>query len=223
MNEYNFILDASCFEKGLGIIKRWLKECPGKVKLRLYIPTYTLNELDFLKFKKKSYTAKESLKFIDIVCTDNDSSFGPEFIIEFPEILELVTWSEVLEFVNDASKKDTLNKLPGRIKGLMKSCLYKCQFDDGSDGLKWIFISEDPLVRDMADICRVPCCSIVDADSILDKDMNTTAYQENQKFNNLVSQNGIKEETSTRGKKTVTTKFENTLYAPRGSGKLWTP
>lgn len=222
MNEYNFILDASSFEKGLGNIKRWCEECPDKVKLRLYIPTYTLNELDFLRFRRKSYIAKESLKFIDAV-SNGDSTANPEFIIEFPEILELVTWSEVLEHVSENSQRDVLNKLPKRFKLLIKSCLFKCQFDDGSDGLKWIFITEDLQICDLATICNIPCCSIVDADSILNKDMNTSAYKENEKFNDLVAKSGIRQKTTVKGKKVVTTQFGNTVYAPRGSGELWRP
>lgn len=222
MNEYNFILEASSFEKGLGNIKRWCENCPDKIKLRLYIPTFTLNELDFLRYKRRSFVARESLKFIDSVEGQKDNN--PDFIIEFPDILEIISWSEVLDAVGDNNKDtETLNKLPRRFKNLVKSCLYKCQFDDGSDGLKWILVTEDSQVRDLANICNIPWCSIVDADSTLSRELNVKQYKEDKKFNHLIVKNGVKEETTKQGQKFIRTNFESTVYAPRGSGELWSP
>lgn len=221
-NTYNLIVEASSFEKGLGNIKRWCQDCPENMILRLYIPTFTLNELDFLRYKRKSYVARESLKFIDGVHDHKHTS--PEVIIEFPDILDIIPWSEVLDFVgNNAKDIDILNKLPKRQKNLIKSCLYKCQFDEDSDGLKWILLTEDPQIRDLANICRIPWCSIVDADSALTKELNSKQYKENERFNKLIVKNGIKEETSKHGHRVVKTNFENTVYAPRGAGELWSP
>lgn len=221
MNTYNFILEASSFEKGLGNIKRWCLECPKSTKLRLYMPTFTLNELDFLRYKRKSFVARESLKFIDSI---DHRTENPEIIIEFPEILDIISWSEVLDFVSEnPGDVDTLNRLPRRLKNLIKSCLYKCQFDDGMDGLRWILITEDPQVRSLANICRIPWCSLVDADSALTKEMNLKQYKESERFNELMVKNGIKEETSQYGQRVVKTTFESTVYAPRGRGELWSP
>lgn len=221
MNTYNFILEASSFEKGLGNIKRWCQDCPDSIRLRLYMPTFTLNELDFLRYKRKSFVARESLKFIDSI---DHKTENPEIIIEFPEILDIISWSEVLDFVGEnPSDVDTLNRLPRRLKNLIKSCLYKCQFDDGTDGLKWILITEDPQVRSLANICRIPWCSLVDADSALTKEMNAKQYKESERFNKLMVKNGIKEETSQYGQRVVKTTFESTVYAPRGRGELWSP
>lgn len=221
-NAYNFVVEASSFEKGLGNIKRWCLECPETTTLRLYIPTFTLNELDFLRFKRKSYVARESLKFIDSI--HDHPGANPELIIEFPDIPDILSWSEVLEFVGDHPRDlETLNKLPKRLKDLVKSCLYKCQFDDGADGLKWILITEDPQVRNLANICRIPWCSLVDADSALTKEMNAKQYKESEKFNDIMVKNAIKEETSKQGQRVVRTNFESTVYAPRGRGELWSP
>lgn len=220
-NAYNFVVEASSFEKGLGNIKRWCLECPETTTLRLYIPTFTLNELDFLRYKRKSFVARESLKFIDNI--HDHPSGNPELIIEFPDIPDILAWSEVLEFVGDNPKDlETLNKLPKRLKDLVKSCLYKCQFD-GSDGLKWILITEDPQVRNLANICRIPWCSLVDADSALTKEMNVKQYKESKKFNDFIVKSGIKEETTKQGQRVVKTNFEKTVYAPRGRGELWSP
>lgn len=221
-NAYNFVVEASSFEKGLGNIKRWCLECPKSTTLRLYIPTFTLNELDFLRYKRRSFVARESLKFIDSI--HDHPGANPELIIEFPDIPDIVSWSEVLEFVGDNTKDlETLNKLPKRLKNLVKSCLYKCQFNDGADRLKWILITEDPQVRNLANICRIPWCSLVDADSALTKEMNAKQYKESKRFNEYILKNGIKEETSKQGQRVIKTNFESTVYAPRGRGELWSP
>ncbi|GAV47322.1 hypothetical protein ZYGR_0H01630 [Zygosaccharomyces rouxii] len=214
LNEYNFILDASSLEKGLGNIKRWCQEARGKIVLRLYIPTYTLQELDFLKYKRKSFGAREALKFID-----QATSEYPDIIVEFPETLDVVLWSEITSSVDD-KHVDMLNRLPRRFKNLLKSCIYKCQLEENR--LKWILVAEDPKVKELADICSIPCSSLVIAESTLSRETNRRQYHEGQKFNNMIQVKG-NGESLIGGKKVVRTNFDNTVYASRGKGSLWEP
>ncbi|AQZ11259.1 NMD4 (YLR363C) [Zygosaccharomyces parabailii] len=214
LSEYNFILDSSSLERGLGNIKRWCKDCQGKVVLRLYIPTYTLQELDFLRYRRKSFGAREALKFVDQATGEY-----PNLIVEFPETLDMVLWSEVTSLV-DGKHVDALNKLPRRFKNLLKSCIYKCKLEENP--LKWILVSEDPRVRQQAELCDVPWCSLVDADSTLAKETNTKQFFESQKFNNLVEKRGTGQSV-VGGKRVVRTEFDNTVYASRGRGSLWEP
>lgn len=214
LNEYNFIIDASSLEKGLGNIKRWCQESHGKIVLRLYIPTYTLQELDFLKYKRKSFGAREALKFIDSAVSEY-----PDISVEFPETLDVVLWSEVTSLV-EGKQIDMLNRLPRRLKNLLKSCVYKCQLEE--DHLKWILVAEDLKVKELADICSIPCSSLVDVESTLSKETNKKQYDQNQKFNNLVQDKGTCE-TLTGGKRVVRTNFDSTVYASRGRGSLWEP
>ena len=74
----------------------------------------------------------------------------------------------------------------------------------------------------MASICKIPFISIVDADSELSKGMNNQVFKLSQNFNKKLVKNGITEETA-QGKKVVKTNFDDTVYASRGSGILWTP
>ncbi|CAI1601136.1 hypothetical protein SEUBUCD646_0L04040 [Saccharomyces eubayanus] len=218
MTQYNFIIDASAFEKGLGNIKRWCSDCTETVTLNFYIPTFTLNELDFLQQRRKSFAARESLKFIDRL--DDPSFTNLKVFIEFPEVLDIILWSDVMEHNNNAGKVN-IAKLPKRLKNLLKSCIYKCYLD-GNEGLHWFLISEDSQIRDMAVQCNIPSCSIVDVDSILSKDMNDKSFRESEKFNNMMLKNGTKEE-SENGRETIKTNFDKTVYASRGTGELWSP
>lgn len=214
LNEYNFILDASSLEKGLGNIKRWCQESRDKIVLRLYIPTYTLQELDFLKYKRKSFGAREALKFIDQAISEY-----ADITVEFPETLDVVLWSEVTSLV-DSKQVDMLNRLPRRFKNLLKSCIYKCHLEE--DRLKWILVAEDTKVKELATVCSIPCSSLVDAESTLSRETNKRQYDENQRFNNLVQVKGTGE-SLIGGKKVVRTNFDSTVYASRGKGSLWKP
>ncbi|EDO15562.1 hypothetical protein Kpol_1042p23 [Vanderwaltozyma polyspora DSM 70294] len=224
MNVYNFILEASSFEKGLGNIKRWCENKSDNVKLRIYIPTYTLRELDFQRYKFKSFMARESLKFIEYIEDRNSSpkyhSDSLEIIIELPDFLDLVLWREVLEIAGE-EHEEKLNKLPRRLKNLLKSCVHLCHLHV-SDDYKWILISEDNQVKELARICKIPIISIVDADSALARDMNKKSFKMSENFNKQIIKNGVAEETK-QGKKIVKTNFDNTVYASRGNGVLWAP
>lgn len=87
---------------------------------------------------------------------------------------------------------------------------------------RWILITEDPEVRQFADLCDIPHCSIVQIDSLLSKDLNDKTFKDTRKFNDLILKSGIKQ-VSSDGNDIVKTKFKKTIYASRGSGKLWTP
>lgn len=214
LSEYNFILDASSLEKGLGNIKRWCQESRGKVVLRLYIPTYTLQELDFLRYKRRSFGAKEALKFIDQATNEY-----PDIIVEFPETLDLVLWSEVTSVV-DGKEAEVLNRLPRRLKNLLRSCVYKCQLEENH--LRWILVAEDIKIKELVGTCSIPCCSLVDAESTLTRETNEKQYEENQKFNHLIQSKGTGESLM-GGRKVVRTNFDSTVYASRGKGSLWEP
>lgn len=242
-NQYNFILDASAFEKGLGNIKRWAVNCPKKVKLRFYIPTYTLRELDFLQHRRKSFNAREALKFIDDL-SSKPAGFDPirtnsgngaatvmnttasppeetnthiELFVEFPEILSTIPWSQV-----NVDNIDYVNKAPRRLRDLLKSCTFKCSPEENDDGLHWILITEDPQIQSLVGYCNIPWCSIVDADSILSKDLNDRSFRASERFNKLILKNGVKEQ-NVFGQDCVKTDFSKDVYASRGKGKLWSP
>ena len=244
-NQYNFILDASAFEKGLGNIKRWAVNCPKKVKLRFYIPTYTLRELDFLQHRRKSFNAREALKFIDdlsskpagfdpirtnsdngaaTAAANNTSTTTPaetntriELFVEFPEILSTIPWSQV-----NVDNIDYVNKAPRRLRDLLKSCTFKCSPEENDDGLHWILITEDPQIQSLVGYCNIPWCSIVDADSILSKDLNDRSFRASERFNKLILKSGVKEQ-NVFGQDCVKTDFSKDVYASRGKGKLWSP
>lgn len=244
MNQYNFILDASAFEKGLGNVKRWCQSngnVDGKknVYLRFYVPTFTLQELNFLQYRHKSFSAKEALKFIDKLETatsegqrnhvvigrkkEEDLRSDLELFIEFPDILDAVTWPTVLSYCTEGQATiDSLNKLPKRFKILLKSCVYKCHLED-DDRIRWILVTEDPQVRKIASQCHIPWCSIVDADSIISKDMNDRSFRDSEKFNSMMLKRGVAKSENMDGKEVIKTNFDQTVYATRGSGKLWTP
>lgn len=225
-SQYNFILDASSFEKGLGNVKRWMVQYPAtnKIKLNFYIPTYTLKELDFLQYREKSFTAKEALKFIDsletpLITDKKKENFN--MIIEMPDLLDIISWNDVLDSVNSNRDKDELNKIPRRYKNLLKSCVFKCNMED--ENLKWILITEDTKVRKYASLCNIPWCSIVDADSILSREINDKNFQDSEKFLNLLLKNGGIKAENENGEQIIKTSFEKSVYASRGSGKLWSP
>ncbi|KAL3232597.1 Nonsense-mediated decay protein 4 [Nakaseomyces bracarensis] len=243
MSQYNFILDASAFEKGLGNVKRWCQVpkqgSKDSVHLRFYVPTFTLQELNFLQGRHKSFPAKEALKFIDKLETltsdnqsnhtvigrkvDDDIRTDLELFIEFPDILDAVSWSTVLDQVTEGpSVVDSLNKLPKRFKLLLKSCVFKCHLEN-DDGLRWILLTEDPQVRKIATQCHIPWVSIVDADSVISRDMNDRSFRNSEKFNNTMLKRGVTKGEDLNGREVVKTSFDQTVYASRGSGKLWTP
>lgn len=285
VNNYYFVIDASAFEKGLGNIKRWdqwlngrknIQKKSKKVHIQLYIPTFTMGELEFLQFRRRSNNAREALKFIEqnnlknsSVANQMQGETSLEIIMEYPDILSTIPWSEV-----NIHHIDRLNKIPKRFKDLLKSCTYKCRLSndtfqqqeeesynddiievedievsnmrnnvktnknaedsennkmihkevDNNFNLKsrWILITEDPEVRQFADLCDIPHCSIVQVDSLLSKDLNDKTFKDTRRFNDLVLKSGIKQ-VSSDGNDIVKTKFKKTIYASRGSGKLWTP
>ncbi|CAL9729278.1 nonsense-mediated decay protein 4 [Monosporozyma unispora] len=266
VNNYHFVVDASAFEKGLGNIKRWdqwlngknLKKSSKKIHMELYVPVFTMRELEFLQFRRRSNNAKDALKFIEQQLNIQNHSNSPqshrslELIMEYEDILNTIPWAEV-----NINRVDRINRVPKRFKDLLKSCTYKCRLssdisiygesddDDiievqdesditnnnndhyetengsGNTG-RWILVTEDPEIRQFADLCNIPHCSIVQIDSLLSKDLNDKTFKDTKKFNDMVMKNGIKE-VSSNGDDIVKTKFKKTIYASRGSGKLWTP
>lgn len=212
---FHFILDASALEKGLGNIKQWIPCNDSNFLLQLYIPTYTLHELDFQKFKRKSYAARESLKFIDQL---EDTSYF-QLIIEFPDLVDLITWSEVSQFMK---KTDTcLSLLNPRHKNLLKSCIYKCYLEE-KENVEWILVTEDPVIRQLAVEFQIPYFSIVEADQLISQKQHKNIYMNNVKFSKYLVKKSIKQ-IQNEGKEIYKTKFDRMVYAPRGHGELWTP
>ncbi|CCK69020.1 Nmd4p KNAG_0B05890 [Huiozyma naganishii CBS 8797] len=260
MRQYNFILDASAFDRGLGNVQRWCKTLGAKsqpdrstkskrnqrgkskgeaaavamgkgrqeVQLNLYIPMYTLAELDYLKFKQKSFNARESLKFIDELVgglgEGETTEQGLHVELEYEEVLDLIPWEEV-----NIHGIESLNKLPRRLKNLLKSCVYKYRLE-GSHGLSWIFVVEDPQVKEYAIMCDIPCATVVQVDATLSQDLQDKSFQANERFNKILLKNAVQPVDTTEGgnvrspsETVVKTRFDKTMYAARGSGKLWTP
>lgn len=226
MSHFSFVLDASSLEKGVGNIKRWCEESTSDssphVTLNLYIPTFTIQELDFLRYKRKSYAAKESLKFIDSIETNENV----DVIIEFPDLLDTITWFDVLKFQQQPVPEYEMNgtnstrALPRRFKNLLKSCIYKCHLESGNDET-WSLIAEDPQVRKLATAFQIPTVSLLEADNMVSMKTNKQAFKQNQKFNKYLKKKSTKEVNA--GKEIYKTKFDSMVYAPRGSGDLWLP
>lgn len=226
MNEYNFVVDASAFEKGLGNIKRWSSECCGAVRIAFYLPTYTLNELEYMQSRRKSFAARESLKFIDSLTNESpyDSAETQQqrqrqidVAVEFPEVLSCVPWDHV-----NVHRIGAIDRLPRRLKNLLRSAAYKCAASENDDGKRWILLAEDPQIRQYARDCEIPCCSIVDVDNILSRELNLKSFRNSERFNSMVRGSGT-ERVDDSGASVVLTDFDKPLYAARGSGKLWTP
>ncbi|KAH3674438.1 hypothetical protein WICMUC_003275 [Wickerhamomyces mucosus] len=72
----HYILDVSAFTKGLGTIKRWI-ESPER-DVVLFIPRYTIHELDFLKkgVDMIARNARESIRFIEKTISDESISLN---------------------------------------------------------------------------------------------------------------------------------------------------
>ncbi|SCV05903.1 LANO_0H17722g1_1 [Lachancea nothofagi CBS 11611] len=218
-----YILDASCLEKGIGNVKRWCEPDQARKisRLSLYIPTFTLQELDFLKYRRNSYTAKEALRFIDRA----DFPESVDLLIEFPELLDTILWSDVLERqvaeVTDFDlRPNTSRSLPRRLRNLLKSCTYKCHLE-GSNDQVWTLITEDPQVRNLADAFAIPHCSLVSADQEICKNLDKRAFQQNVKFSDYLKKKSVKD--TSNGKEVYRAKFDQAMYATRGPGDLWSP
>ncbi|CAR22849.1 Nmd4p [Lachancea thermotolerans CBS 6340] len=226
MSELCYILDASSLEKGIGNVKRWCdsQRAHKFSRLSLYIPTFTLQELDFLRYRRNSHTAKESLHFID------QTEFPPtvDMIIEFPELLDTILWSDVLDHQGaDAAPEfdlragaPTARALPRRLRNLLKSCVYKCHLE-GANNQTWTLITEDPAIRGLAQAFQIPCCSLVTADQEICKKLDKRAAQQNAKFSSYLKKKSTREVSN--GKEVYRAKFDQAIYAPRGAGELWSP
>lgn len=175
-----------------------------------------------------------------------------ELIMEYEDILSTIPWSEVninrLDRINRVPKrfKDLLKSCTYKCRliddiitngetnedviievqdetGISNNKDNQNEINTGSAAAgRWILITEDPEIRQFADLCNIPHCSIVQIDSLLSKDLNDKTFKDTKKFNDMVLKNGIKE-VSSDGNDMVKTKFKKTIYASRGSGKLWTP
>ena len=220
-----YILDASSLEKGIGNVKRWCdpEQARKFASLSLYIPSFTLQELDFLRYRRNSYTAKESLRFID----QAEFPSTVDVMIEFPELLDTILWSDVLDRqVQEVAEFDlrpnssSPRALPRRLRNLLKSCVYKCHLE-GANGQTWTLISEDPAIRNLALAFQIPCCSLVAADQEICKKLDKRAAQQNAKFSSYLKKKSIKDVSN--GKEVYRAKFDQAMYASRGSGDLWTP
>ncbi|SCU92912.1 LAME_0F01992g1_1 [Lachancea meyersii CBS 8951] len=223
MSQLCYILDASCMEKGIGNVKRWCEADQARKfsRLSLYIPTFTLQELDFLKYRRNSYTAKEALRFIDGV----DFPESVDLIIEFPELLDTILWSDVLDRqVSDLPDFDlrpnSPHSLPRRLRNLLKSCTYKCHFE-GSNNQTWVLVTEDAQIRRLADAFGIPHCSLVSADQEICRKLDKRAFKQNAKFSDYLKKKSVKD--SSGGKEVYRAKFDQAMYASRGPGNLWTP
>lgn len=233
MNHYNFIIDSSAFEKGIGNVKRLQKWLHGpnnkqkidngnldmgrihKVVLHLYIPQFTISELNFQKDRRKSFNARESLKFIDQYMTQYDTNDPLQMDLEFVNLVNVIPWNQV-----NINSLETINKIPIRFKNLLRSCAFKCRIAENE--LKWILITEDPQVKQYATDCGIPHCSITNVESMIAKEVGDKSFAHSIKFNDKLMQNGTKEIDSS-GKDVIKTNFNKTFYATRGNGKLWKP
>lgn len=88
--EFRFILDPSALVYGgIGKIRKWCVPCPrGQATAVLYVPYYTLNELDFLKKVYNpliSSNARDSIRFIDEQVTAGAGGTAAEDLPSFSD------------------------------------------------------------------------------------------------------------------------------------------
>lgn len=204
-SSYQLIIDSSALERGLGNIRRW--ERAGS-RVKIYVPTYTLNELEYLSRRVQSTIAREALLYLEQY-TDIEH--------EIPEIVDAVSWREVLGLADSASI-NMLNKLPARLKQLLRSCVYKRHLDNPED--HWVLLTEDARIREAALCCQIPCATVVEVDSMLSKDLNDYSFRQSAKFNEKLLRSAKNKDPEHA---VAVTDFKKSLFANRGKGKLWSP
>ncbi|GEQ67136.1 hypothetical protein JCM33374_g799 [Metschnikowia sp. JCM 33374] len=118
----NFILDPSAFTLGLGNIERWfdqeyfrsqVKDKEEHIHLNLYLPTYTLHELDYQKRGPivGSTKASEALKFIDRIL-ESDDGLPEDFDEANEESPEIVQNTQPGNFSYNMSLEYRTQKFP---------------------------------------------------------------------------------------------------------------
>lgn len=83
-----FVLDVSALSKGLGNIRKWLETENSDTNLVLWIPSYTIHELDYQKkgLSIAASNARESIRLIEKVVTrDNRNKSSCKVLIETPD------------------------------------------------------------------------------------------------------------------------------------------
>ncbi|CCH45505.1 Nonsense-mediated decay protein 4 [Wickerhamomyces ciferrii] len=85
LKQGHFIIDASALTKGLGNIKKWVDE--EQYTIQLFIPSYTIHELDYLKkgITMIATNARESIRFIERVVSSEEDSAHYKMVLETPE------------------------------------------------------------------------------------------------------------------------------------------
>ncbi|CDO92414.1 unnamed protein product [Kluyveromyces dobzhanskii CBS 2104] len=226
----NFIIDSSSFEKGLGNVTIWSKLNDPKVIINAYLPLFTIQELDFQRFKRKSVVAKKALHFIDQL--KDSASF--KLHLEYPELNEAISWNETAKLSYQQG-----GSIPIRFKKLLKSCYYKCHYraaqdvEGDSEGSAenadpsdkgWVLVTEDDTVRGLAEQFQIPYISVVEADAIINACIKDPSYVGNQDFSKKVIKRANKVKEQQGGKKVFVTSFDSDFLAPRNKGgELWTP
>lgn len=234
----NFIIDSSSFEKGLGNIAIWSKLNDPKLTINAYLPLFTIQELDFQRFKRKSVVAKRALHFIDLL--QDSTSF--KLHLEYPELNEAISWNETVKLCQQNShtslSQHQISVIPIRFKKLLKSCYYKCHYKSHDldedidhtneksdpDDKGWVLVTEDDTVRSLATQFQIPFISVVEADAIINACIKDKSYVVNEKFSKTVIKKANKVKEQEDGKKVFVTDFKNDFLAPRAkSGELWMP
>ncbi|AET40649.1 Nmd4p Ecym_6268 [Eremothecium cymbalariae DBVPG len=216
-----FILDASVFQKGLGNIRQWYDDVSSQkqnlLQVHLYIPTYTLMELDFQQAKRKSYIAGQSLKFIDGI----KESQWFHLHLEYPETVGKVLDDDVARFAKGSAGKLSISGLRPKFQTLLKSCVYKCLLEEEQKDANWIVVTEDPHVVSILDEHGVPHVDLMQADRMVQEILQTIPFKRHARFNEDLRRTVRRVELD--GKQVFKTSFEQVLYAPRGRGTLWSP
>lgn len=217
---FNLILDASAFEKGLGNISLWPMINHKDLLINAYIPVYTVEELDFQRFRRKSFMAKKALHFVDQLQETDVFKLH----LEYPELNEAISWNETLKMADPKPSSQQL--IPTRFKKLLKSCFLKCYYEpkmevEGKEG-GWILVTEDEKVRALARQFHIPHISVVEADSALGSFVKSDNYQTNVAFSRNLKENSDRKKVED-GKEVYVTNFDEDFLASRPTGELFVP
>lgn len=199
--EVNFVMDPSAFLLGLGNIKRWfqteyfrtqLKNKAERLQLGVYLPTYTLNELNHQRRGQtmSSTKAREALSFIDHMLDEEGEPLNESLL--YAVILDdandrLISWEACfkyqiesvpaglpanvtkVEHVNDFGEayvveNDNNVRVPARLRYLIRSCIH---MKGAKNAKQWKLVTEDATTKAWATNFGIDCLNINEAELLL--------------------------------------------------------
>ncbi|KAH3898915.1 Nmd4p SCDLUD_005259 [Saccharomycodes ludwigii] len=248
-----FILDASCFEKALGHVLEWIELTSNKQKnsICFYLPTFTIEELNFLKNKRKNMNAIKSLKIIDTKSDFFDLELCDEGLKDNTSSGN-GSWNSILEkyLIIEKEKNSTyIKKLPSRFKKLIKA-YYNFQektinlepksnpTSDDNDSNKsnngskpttprcYLVTCDENVEKLCGYFTGINLIDVLKADSLIVRNKKLDFFK--KKFISNMEKSVIPSDndqtTSQEDFDDVKkTDFKKTVWAQRGKGELWVP